>query len=125
MQQTPVDGGVLRPEVLVDVRPWGQFRQYTHDEPTTVKLITVEPRQQLSLQRHRHRDELWVVLDDGLLVQCGQEQSEAASGQEFFIPRGTVHRVTGGARAGRFVEICFGCFDENDIERLDDVYGRT
>lgn len=114
-----------RPSVVVDHRPWGHFRRYTCGEPTTVKLITVEAGQPLSLQRHAHRDELWIVLDDGLLVQVGDEVTTAVAGDEFYIPRGVVHRVTGGGRAGRFVEICFGDFDEDDIERLEDRYGRS
>jgi mannose-6-phosphate isomerase len=111
-------------EVVVDERPWGRFRQYTHNRPTTVKLITVEAGQQLSLQRHAHRDELWVVLDAGLTVEVGGEVTEAVEGAEFFIPRGTVHRVGGGTSGGRFLEIAFGDFDEDDIERLEDRYGR-
>ncbi|MFA9445102.1 phosphomannose isomerase type II C-terminal cupin domain [Egicoccus sp. AB-alg6-2] len=114
-----------RPGVVVDHRPWGQFRRYTCDEVSTVKLITVQAGRPLSLQRHQHRDELWIVLDDGLVVQVGDEITVATAGDEFYIPRGTVHRVTGGATAGRFVEICFGAFDEDDIERLADEYGRT
>ncbi|MEX2504633.1 MAG: phosphomannose isomerase type II C-terminal cupin domain [Egicoccus sp.] len=114
-----------RPSVVVDDRPWGQFRRYTCGETSTVKLITVEAGQPLSLQRHAHRDELWIVLDEGLVVQVGDEIHTATSGDEFFIPRGVVHRVTGGERRGRFVEICFGDFDENDIERLEDQYGRA
>jgi mannose-1-phosphate guanylyltransferase/mannose-6-phosphate isomerase len=111
--------------VVVDHRPWGQFRRYTCDEPSTVKLITVEAGQPLSLQRHANRDELWIVLDEGLVVQVGDEIRSATAGDEFFIPRGVVHRVTGGDRRGRFVEICFGDFDEDDIERLEDRYGRA
>jgi mannose-6-phosphate isomerase len=114
-----------RAEVIVDERPWGRFRQYTHDEPTTVKLITVEAGNRLSLQRHRHRDELWIVLDDGLEIQIGDDVVTATAGQEFFIPRGTVHRVGAREATGRFVEICFGRFDEDDIERLEDAYGRV
>jgi mannose-6-phosphate isomerase len=110
--------------VHVDRRPWGWFRQYTENETTTVKLIRVEPQQVLSLQRHANRDELWVVLDDGLEVQIGDEVMTAAAGEEYFIPRGTLHRVGAGTTSGRFLEVCFGEFDEDDIERLDDVYGR-
>jgi mannose-6-phosphate isomerase len=114
-----------RAAVTVDERPWGRFRQYTHNEPTTVKLITVEAGHRLSLQRHRSRDELWVVLDDGLEIQIGDDVVTAVAGQEFFIPRGTLHRVGAGRGTGRFVEICFGDFDEDDIERVEDAYGRA
>lgn len=114
-----------RDSVLIDVRPWGSFRQYTHDERTTVKLIEVTAGGRLSLQRHVHRDELWIVLEGELRVQVGDRTTSARPGAEFFIPRGTLHRVEGGARGGRFLEICFGIFDEDDIERLEDAYGRT
>ncbi len=112
------------PGVLVDHRPWGNFRQYTSNEVSTVKLLTVDADQSLSRQRHRERDELWVVLDDGLLVEIDGATVQATAGQEFFIPRGSIHRVSGGPAGGRFMEIAFGHFDEDDIERLDDQYGR-
>jgi mannose-6-phosphate isomerase len=123
-----VNGAVpeeLVAEVLVDHRPWGGFRQYTRNQTTTVKLIEVAPGQRLSLQRHTHRDELWVVLDDGLEVRIGDRTVTAARGDEFLIPRGTLHRVAAGPTGGRFVEVCFGYFDEDDIERLEDAYGRS
>jgi mannose-6-phosphate isomerase len=108
-----------------DLRPWGRFRQYTLNEPTTVKLITVEAGQVLSLQRHQHRDELWIVLDDTIWVELDGEQVPTRAGDEHFIPRGTLHRVGAEDGVGRFVEIAFGAFDEDDIERLDDAYGRS
>jgi mannose-6-phosphate isomerase len=114
----------LRARIVDDERPWGRFRRYTHNEPTTVKLITVEPGQELSLQRHQHRDELWVILDPGLRVRVGDTTTVAVAGDEFLIPRGTSHRVTGGERPARFLEVAFGRFDEDDIERLEDRYGR-
>jgi mannose-6-phosphate isomerase len=113
-----------RARVVEDRRPWGRFRRYTHGEETTVKLITVEAGQSLSLQRHEHRDELWVVLDPGLRVRIGDEVIDAAVGDEFFIPRGTLHRVAGGERTARLLEVAFGRFEESDIERLEDRYGR-
>lgn len=110
--------------VIEDVRPWGSFRQYTANSACTVKLISVAPGGMLSLQRHEHRDELWVVLDPGLVVQVGNERFEALPGDEFFIPRGTLHRLGSHDSVGRVLEVAFGQFDEDDIERLDDCYGR-
>ncbi|GGI05384.1 phosphomannose isomerase type II C-terminal cupin domain [Egicoccus halophilus] len=118
-------GAALQPQPLVDERPWGRFHRYTHNERSTVKIITVEAGASLSLQRHQSRDEWWVVLDDGLLIQVGEDTVEASAGEEFFVPRGVVHRVSGGRTGGRFLEIALGHFDEDDIERLDDCYGRT
>ena len=113
-----------RPNVVVDHRPWGNFRQYTLNEPSTVKIITVTAGESLSLQRHEHRDELWIVLDDGLLIEVDGTTTQASAGDEFFVPRGAVHRVSGGEHGGRFLEVAFGRFDEDDIERLEDRYGR-
>jgi mannose-6-phosphate isomerase len=114
-----------RDEVVEDRRPWGRFRRYAYNETCTVKIIEVEAGERLSLQLHRNRDEMWVVLDDGLEVELDGETTRATSGQEFLVRRGTTHRVAGGEKGGRFLEIAFGEFDEDDIERLDDDYGRT
>ncbi len=112
-------------EILHDDRPWGWFRRYADNEVCTVKIIEVNPGEALSLQRHRNRDELWVALDAGLVVTIDDEQTVAERGQEFFVPRGAVHRVAGAEDGpARFMEVAFGEFDEDDIERLDDRYGR-
>jgi mannose-6-phosphate isomerase-like protein (cupin superfamily) len=92
--QEPTDA--KRPDVVVDHRPWGNFRQYTLNEPSTVKIITVAAGEALSLQRHEHRDELWVVLDDGLLVELDGTTTRARAGDEFFVTRG---RCTGSPAA--------------------------
>jgi mannose-6-phosphate isomerase len=120
-ESTPDDP---RSRIVEDRRPWGRFRRYTHGDATTVKIITVAAGQALSLQRHHHRDELWVVLDPGLQVRIGDEVIDAAVGDEFLIPRGTLHRVAAGATDARFLEVAFGRFDEDDIERVEDRYGR-
>ena len=113
------------PSIKVD-KPWGRFEQYTHNLPCTVKIITVAPGGKLSSQYHHHRDELWVALDEGVRVQLGEDALEPEVGEKVFIPRGTVHRLAGpGDREVRILEISFGEFDEEDIVRLDDVYGRV
>ena len=112
-------------EIVHDDRPWGWFRRYAHNEQCTVKIIEVDPGEALSLQRHQHRDELWVALDAGLRVELDGDEVVAERGQEFYVPRGTTHRVTGADDGPtRFMEVAFGEFDEDDIERLDDRYGR-
>lgn len=113
-------------DIVHDDRPWGWFRQYAHNAQCTVKVIEVQPGQTLSLQRHRHRDELWVVLDAGLRITVDDETVVAHRGQEFFVPRGSLHRVAGADdEPARFLEVAFGEFDEDDIERLEDAYGRA
>lgn len=110
---------------IVDYRPWGKFTQYTHNQQTTVKIIEVKPQQKLSVQRHQKRDELWIALDLGLYALIAEETAQMIPGQEYFIPRGTVHSIENLYPVNaRFLEIAFGHFDESDIERLEDKYGR-
>ena len=115
----------IRERIVVSRRPWGNFRQFSLNEPTTVKVITVEAGQQLSLQTHELRDELWIVLDDGIRVQVGDDVIDAAVGDEYVIPRGTKHRLSSRGPTGRILEVAFGKFDEDDIVRLEDVYNRA
>jgi mannose-1-phosphate guanylyltransferase/mannose-6-phosphate isomerase len=109
-----------------DERPWGRFRRYTLNESTTVKIITIEPQQRLSEQRHAHREELWVVLDPGARIEIDGVVTVAAVGDEFHVPAGAIHRMGSSSdHPCRILEIAFGHFDEDDIERLSDEYGRT
>ncbi len=107
-------------------KPWGEFEQYTHNLPSTVKVITVKPGGILSSQYHHGRDEIWVALDPGARVQIGEEILHPEPGEKTFIPRETVHRLSApGESPVRILEISLGVFDEEDIVRLEDVYGRT
>ncbi len=113
-------------KIVDDQRPWGWFRRYTLNERSTVKVIMVRPGHILSEQRHRDREELWVVLDDGLEVQIGGITTLASVGDEFFVSKGETHRMSCvGNDPCRVLEVAFGRFDEDDIERLSDDYGRT
>jgi len=114
-----------RPEVVVDRRPWGWFERLTQDEASTVKILTVEPGHRLSLQRHACRDELWTIIEPGLVVDIAGERRQVVPGDRLWIPRGTPHRVGNVAKVpGRLLEVAFGRFDEDDIERLADDYRR-
>lgn len=106
-------------------KPWGGFDQYTLNQTATVKILTVDPEQALSLQTHEHRDELWVVVEGDVQIQVGEEIHQAQVGQEFFIPRGTLHRIITGATRARVLEISLGYFDEEDLIRVADRYGRS
>jgi len=115
-----------RDRIIEDERPWGRFRRYTLNEVSTVKIITVLPGQSLSEQRHQRRQELWVVLDDGIEVHIGDTATVADKGDEFFITAGETHRLSCvGDVPARILEVAFGEFDEADIERLSDDYGRV
>jgi mannose-6-phosphate isomerase len=116
--------GSRPPSVKVE-KPWGRFEQYTYNLPSTVKIITVDPGGILSSQYHHHRDELWVVLDPEARVELGDKVLSPTPGEKLYIPRGTVHRLAcAGERPVRILEVSFGEFDEEDIVRLEDVYGR-
>jgi mannose-1-phosphate guanylyltransferase/mannose-6-phosphate isomerase len=113
------------PPLLKVEKPWGRFEQYTHNILSTVKIITVDPGGTLSLQYHHHRDELWVVLDPGAKVELGEKVLHPEAGEKLFIPRETTHRLScEGERPVRILEVSFGEFDEDDIVRLEDAYGR-
>jgi mannose-1-phosphate guanylyltransferase/mannose-6-phosphate isomerase len=114
---------IMRKSVVVE-KPWGNFRRYTLNEPTTVKILTVKPGQCLSKQSHRMRDELWIPLDDGAEVEIGDKKIHPKKEDELWIPRTVVHRLAAVDRQVRFLEISFGTFDEEDVIRYEDKYGR-
>ena len=105
-------------------RPWGTFREFIKNEKSTVKIITVQPLQALSLQTHTSRDEFWHVLSGSGTMTIGDKNLEALPGAEFSVPRSTEHRIEGGPEGLTVLEIAVGDFDENDIIRINDRYGR-
>ena len=114
-----------RVDIFVAQRPWGTFTQFVSNETVTVKTITVEPGHRLSLQRHRHRGEMWTILDVPIDVTIDDDAWTAQVGETVWVPRGAIHRMANpGERAGRVLEVGFGFFDESDIERLQDDYAR-
>jgi mannose-1-phosphate guanylyltransferase/mannose-6-phosphate isomerase len=110
---------------VVETRPWGTFEQFVCNEQVTVKVITVEPGQRLSLQRHDHRGEMWQVLDGPIDITLDARTWTAPAGEKVWVPQGAVHRMgNSGDRSARVLEIAFGHFDEDDIHRLEDDYAR-
>ena len=106
-------------------RPWGSFDRFTHDELSTVKIVRVAAGKRLSLQRHAKRAEFWRVIEGAGTVTIGDEQKPAAVGDEFEIPTGTLHRLEGGPDGIAVLEIALGQFDESDIVRVEDDFGRA
>lgn len=115
------------PEPKSDFRPWGQEVWLTRDgvEPAMVKAITVKPGEALSLQYHHNRDEFWYVVSGNGRAEIDGATKELSAGISCFVPRETRHRIYGGTIPLIFVECAYGTFDESDIVRLDDKYGRT
>jgi mannose-6-phosphate isomerase-like protein (cupin superfamily) len=121
----PTSEAAFRGRIIEDIRPWGKFRRFPHEGASSVKIITVNPGERLSLQYHNGRDEFWVVLDAGLEITVGERVWRAAPDEEIFIPRGTAHRVRNtGDKPARFFEIWIGDSAESDIVRLSDDYRR-
>jgi mannose-6-phosphate isomerase len=110
--------------VIVD-KPWGRVVTYALNQPSSVRVITVEPGQETSIHFHQLREEMWVVLDAGLTITIGNRVVQAVPGEEFMVSSETVHRITNpGAAAGRVLEIAYGYTTEDDTQRLQDDYGR-
>lgn len=108
------------------LRPWGWFESLATGPRFQVKLIQVEPGGRLSLQKHWHRSEHWVVVTGTAVVTCGEEVLVLRENQSTYIQAGTVHRLE---NPGRFplqiIEVQSGEYvGEDDIVRIEDTYGR-
>jgi mannose-1-phosphate guanylyltransferase/mannose-6-phosphate isomerase len=90
----------------------------------TVSLMSVREGQRLSLQSHRRRAELWIVLDEGAVVQIGRKVLRPRSGDELWIPARTRHRLSSRKGVVRVLEVAFGGWQQDDIVRYDDDYAR-
>jgi mannose-6-phosphate isomerase-like protein (cupin superfamily) len=106
-------------------RPWGAFRQFTHDSPSTVKIHKIKPNGKTSLQSHSLRSEFWHIIDGSGIVQIEDKKIEVKEGDEFETKAGMKHRWIGGKEGMMILEITSGKFDENDITRYEDEYGRA
>ncbi len=91
-----------------------------------MKELYVEEGHRTSLQRHFHRAEYWIVVEGEGKVVVGEEERDLRPGDVVVIPRKTLHRVEGGKGGIRIVEVWVGeVLDEEDIERVEDDYGRV
>jgi mannose-1-phosphate guanylyltransferase len=108
-------------------QPWGTYTTLKQEDGYQVKRITVEPRQKLSLQYHCKRAEHWVVMQGQAIVQVGDEEFETGPGEYRYIPLGEKHRLTNiGGTELVLIEVQVGDYlGEDDIVRLEDVYGRV
>jgi mannose-6-phosphate isomerase len=115
-----------KPPVASIQRPWGAFKQYANNQDCTVSLMTVLPGQRLSLQSHTGRAELWIVIDDGAVVQVGAQERAYAAGEEIWISANEKHRLgCAGDKPVRVLEVAFGNWQQEDIIRFADDYART
>lgn len=108
-------------------RPWGSYTVLDDSDTHKVKRLEVHPGERLSYQRHRMRAEHWFVVAGEAHVTLDDVGHRLAPGDAIDIPRGAAHRIANpGADVLVFVEVQHGdSFTEDDIERLDDDYGRA
>jgi mannose-1-phosphate guanylyltransferase / mannose-6-phosphate isomerase len=108
-------------------RPWGWYDSIDEGERFKVKRINVKPGASLSLQKHHHRAEHWIVVKGTAEVTCGDKVMTMTENQSTYIPLGEVHRlVNPGAIDLEIIEVQSGSYlGEDDIVRLKDNYGRT
>lgn len=107
-------------------RPWGWYASLAAGETFQVKLIVVQPGQSLSLQYHRQRSEHWTVVAGVADVVNGDDRFQLTENESTYIPQGQRHRLSNpGPKLLELVEVQYGTyFGEDDIVRLDDLYGR-
>ncbi len=108
-------------------RPWGSFSVLEDAADCKVKRLVVKPGGVLSLQRHRQRSEHWTVVGGSATVRVGEAQTELGPGESVHIPAGSLHRLENrGHEEVHVIEVQTGSyFGEDDIERFEDIYGRT
>jgi mannose-1-phosphate guanylyltransferase/mannose-6-phosphate isomerase len=112
---------------ITGYRPWGNYRRVDAGERFQVKRITVKPGAKLSLQKHYHRAEHWVVVCGTALVQRGEERMLVRENESVYIPIGTVHRLENPGKVPlQLIEVQSGAYlGEDDIVRVEDSYGRA
>jgi mannose-6-phosphate isomerase len=110
-----------------DHRPWGYYQVLSDEPDHKVKRIIVYPGKRLSLQRHRRRAEHWYILKGTAIVTRNEEELHLNASEAVDIPRGAIHRVMNpGTEDMAFIEVQTGdYFGEDDIERIEDDFGRA
>ena len=112
--------------MIRDTRPWGHFDILSDEPDHKVKRLVVEPGKRLSLQRHQQRSEHWFVVAGTPEVTRDEEIIRLGPGDAFDIPQGSLHRIANpGQDRVVIIEIQRGTyFGEDDIERMEDDFGR-
>jgi mannose-6-phosphate isomerase-like protein (cupin superfamily) len=114
----------MQTEPYSEDRPWGGFIRFSLNEPSTVKILTVKTGEAFSLQSHEHRSEEWFVISGKGTIEIGDDIKEVQTGHTYLIPPNTKHRLAATEEKLVVLEIARGEFDEGDITRFEDRYGR-
>ncbi len=115
-------------------RPWGHYTilaslavEHTDGHDVVVKKLCIHPGQQVSYQSHQQRHEHWTFVQGTGVVTLNEKRIPVATGSLISIPLGAKHRVTNthGTEDLIFIEVIRGKYDEEDIMRYQDDYGRV
>ena len=123
IMDTPIKSIVLE----VDHRPWGYYQVILDEPDLKLKKIIVYPGKRLSLQRHQRRSEHWYIIQGQATVTLDSRNIHLESGHSVDIVQGSLHRIMNSGRENlTFIEVQTGnYFGEDDIERVEDDYGRV
>ena len=113
-------------EHLTTYRPWGSYTILEESERYKIKRIVVNPGARLSLQMHYHRSEHWVVVRGAAKVTIGDQEVFIHENESAYVPKSTLHRLENPGKVPlEMIEVQNGEYvGEDDIVRVDDVYGR-
>ncbi len=108
-------------------RPWGSYQTLRMGDNHQVKILTINPGGRLSLQKHFHRAEHWVVVAGEPTLTVNDDRKVYKVNDSIYIPKEAVHRIENlGNLACQIIEVQVGDYlGEDDIVRLEDVYGRV
>ena len=109
-----------------NVRPWGHYEVLQSDNHHQVKCVWINPGKRLSYQRHQFRAEHWLIISGHAEVTLDDVTINLGPGESIDIPIMAKHRISAPSDEVVFVEVQTGTsFDEDDIERFEDDYGRA
>ena len=111
---------------MKEERPWGWYEVIDQGDRFKVKNIEVKPGHRLSLQKHHHRTEHWIVVSGTAEVQSNETRQLLGENQSTYIPLGCMHRLSNPGKIPlKIIEVQSGAnLEEDDIERFEDDHGR-
>lgn len=112
-------------KVRNEKRPWGAEEWFAINKKCSVKILTVNSGKRFSLQYHKRRKEFWKLLDNRAKITIGNKTKIVGKGFVAEIKPKMKHRIEALEKDVRVLEISFGEFDEDDIIRIEDDFGRA
>jgi mannose-1-phosphate guanylyltransferase/mannose-6-phosphate isomerase len=113
-------------EHVTTYRPWGSYTILEQGPRYKIKRVVVNPGEKISLQKHSHRSEHWVVVKGTAKIVIGDEEIFVHENESAYVPKSTLHRLENGGKIPvEIIEVQNGEYlEEDDIERFSDDYGR-